>query len=261
MGVAIPNASTRNWFEFRGKTSELGPGGMSTDYRQFVVSKPGEFNFKINNTHTTVQIINQRNEVMATAKSGTDIAQASAKLAPGTYTAVISQQFRGLNLRDYSLEVTPRQNPMVLASGTVMRGMARAAVGQDQGVQRHSLNVVQGGEFIANLSMPYSRFSILDKDGKVVAAGDTMKPEEVTNFLNKRSFKLEPGQYEMVMVFPRKVIGEVPWQFTLTPKIANLEDAPKQEREVDRILREREARLRRFAEEDAARGAGRRISA
>lgn len=257
MGVSLPSITGRSWSEFKGLTSELGPGGMSVDRRQFVVTKPGEYNFKINNSRTTVQILNQRNEVVATAKSQDDIASAQAKLGPGVYTAVVSQQFRGVNMREYSLEVTERQNPLITAGGGVLRGVAREAVGKDSGVQRHGLNVVQGGEFTANFSMPYSRWAIMDKAGKVVAAGDTMNPgKESNDFLKKSTIKLEPGQYEVVTVLPRKVVGEVPWNMTLVPKTASVDAEQTEERPIDKILRERESRLQQWAAEDARKPTG-----
>lgn len=252
MGVSIPSISGRSWSEFRGLTNEIGPKGTSADYRQFTVSKSGEYNFKIANSYTTVDILDERSKVVASLKSGSDVAQAQAKLGPGTYTAIISQQYRGVNMREYSLEVTERSNPMILASGGTVKGVARQVVGNDTGVQRHGLNVVQGGDFTANFSLPYSRWAIMDKDGKVVTSGDTMKPgTESQDFMKKTSFKLDPGQYELVAVLPKNVVGEVPWNMTLVPKTANVDVDPPEERAVDRILREREARLQKWASEDA----------
>ncbi|HYD66332.1 hypothetical protein [Azospirillum sp.] len=252
MGVAIPNASSMNWFQLTGKTSELSPRGNSADYRTFTVDKPGEFNFKVNNSYTTVRIMNDRNEVVAEAKSGQDIAQASAKLGPGTYTALIEQQMRGVNNRDYALEISHRNNAMVLSSGGTLKGVARETFANDPGVQKHTLNVVQGGEFSLDFSLPYSRWAIMGKDNKVVASGDTMKPEAAVNdILKKRSYKIEPGQYEVVIVPPKKVIGEIPFQLTMVPKTASV-DMPAEERPIDKIFREREARLQQWAAKDAA---------
>lgn len=251
MSVAIPNASSMNWFQLTGKTSELSPRGNSADYRKFTVDKPGEFNFKINNSYTTVRIMNDRNEVVAEAKSGQDVAQASAKLAPGTYTALIEQQIRGARNRDYGLEISHRNNAMVLASGGTLKGVARETFSNDPGVQKHSLNVVQGGEFSFDLTLPFSRWAVMSKDGKVVASGDTLKPgAQVNDILKKQTYKVEPGQYEVVIVPPKKVVGEIPFQLTMVPKTANI-DMPAEERPMDKILREREARLRQWAAQDA----------
>ncbi|HEY0835352.1 MAG TPA: hypothetical protein VGE72_15725 [Azospirillum sp.] len=251
MGVTVPNASSMNWFQFTGKTSELSPRGNSADYRTFVVDKPGEFNFKINNSYTNVRIMNARNEVVAEAKSGQDIAQASAKLGPGTYTALIEQQIRGANERDYTLEVSHRNTAMVLSSGGSLKGVARETFANDPGVQKHSLNVVQGGEFSIDFSMPYSRWAVMSKDGKVVAAGDTMKPgAQINDILKKKGHKIEPGQYEVVIVPPKRVIGEIPFQLTMVPKTASV-DMPAEERPIDKILRERESRLQQWAAQDA----------
>lgn len=253
MGVAIPNASTMNWFQFKGLTNELGPNALSTDYRKFVVSKPGEFNFKINDPFTSIKIVDQRNQVVAEAKSKEDIASANAKLGPGTYTAVISQTMRGVNNREYTLEVTERQNVMMLASGGMMKGTARAIVGNDPGVQKHTLNVVQGGEFTANMSLPFSRWVVMSKDGKVAASGDTMNPgKDVQDVMKKPSFKLEPGEYELLVVPPKNVVGEIPYQINFVPKVANVDADKPEERATDKLLREREERLRKWAAEGSS---------
>ncbi len=256
MGVTVPNASTMNWFQFRGITNELGPNGASTDYRQFTVSKPGEFNFKINDIHTNIKIVDQNNKVVAEAKANNESASANAKLGPGTYTAVISQATRGVNEREYTLEVTERQNIMMLASGGSMKGTARQVAGNDPGVQKHTLNVVQGGEFVANMSLPYTRWAIVGKDGKVAASGDTMDPTKMgQDMLKKPSFKITPGQYELVVVPPKNVDGEVPYQMNFLPKIAKDATSSTEERPIDKILREREDRLRQWAAQDASKSA------
>jgi hypothetical protein len=253
MGVTVPNASTMNWFQFRGITNELGPNGASTDYRQFTVSKPGEFNFKISDINTNIKIVDQNNKVVAEAKAKNEAASASAKLGPGTYTAIISQATRGVNNREYTLDVTERQNIMMLSSGASMKGTARAVVGSDPGVQKHTLNVVQGGEFVANMTLPYTRWAIMGKDGKVVASGDTMEPAKMgQDMLKKPSFKIEPGQYELVVVPPKNVVGEVPYQMNFVQKVAKSADDAAEERPIDKILRERETRLRQWAAQDSS---------
>jgi hypothetical protein len=253
--VAIPDASRMNWFNLTGKTSELNKG-LSTDFRTFNVSKTGEFNFKVSETHTSVKIVNSKNEVVADASSGNDIGQGHAKLAPGTYTAVIQQKYKGVNNREYNLEVTPRANPMLTAAGGALKSVAREAIGQDTGVQRHGLTVAQGGEFAVNMSMPYSRWSILDKNGKLMASGDTMKPGENNFDVLKKSFKLEPGEYQVVAVLPRQVVGEIPWRMDFVPKVAGANGASTkaEERPMDKILRERDIRLKQWAAQDAAKG-------
>lgn len=255
MGVTVPNASTMNWFQLRGLTNELNGRGMSTDYRQFTVSKPGEFNFKINNSYTSVQIVDQNNKVVATMKSQQDAADASAKLGAGTYTAIISQTMRGVNMREYSLDVSVRQNVMMLSSGATLKATARQAATADPGVQKHTVNVVQGGEFTANLSLPYTRWALMGKDGKVVASGDTMTPEKQVGFFDQPSYKIQPGQYELVVVPPRNVAGEIPYQLNFIPKTAKI-DMPVEERPIDKILREREERLRVWAAQDARKTGG-----
>eukprot|EP01012_Entosiphon_sulcatum_P055741 TRINITY_DN78209_c0_g1_i1.p1 TRINITY_DN78209_c0_g1~~TRINITY_DN78209_c0_g1_i1.p1 ORF type:complete len:262 (+),score=49.68 TRINITY_DN78209_c0_g1_i1:84-869(+) len=252
MGVTVPNASSMNWFKFSGLTSELSPKGLSTDYRQFTVDKAGEFNFKIGNSYTSVDIVDQNNKVVAQMKSQQDVADASAKLGPGSYTAVISQTMRGVDMREYSLEVTQRQNTMMLSSGASLKSTARPALTGDPGVQKHTLNVVQGGEFNANFSLPYSRWAVMSKDGKVVASGDTMSPEKPFDLKNQQSFKIDPGQYEVVIVPPKNVIGEIPYQLNFVPKVASVADDAPEERPIDKLLREREERLKQWAATDSS---------
>lgn len=252
--VSLPNLSTVNYTQFKGTTNQLGPGGVKADYQQFTLSKSGEFNFKIANSYTTVDIVNRRNEVVATARSTYDAAQAHARLEPGTYTAVIKQQFRGVNDRDYDLQVTPRANPLVTAGGGALVGTARPLSGQDTGVQKHGLNVVQGGEFAVNFSLPNTRWSILNKEGKLVASGDTMSAERgQLDILNKQGIKLEPGQYEVVTVLPSKLEQETQFRMDLIPRVAGISGSTTtEERPIDKILREREARLAQWAAEEAS---------
>lgn len=255
--TAIPNASTMNWFKLSGTTSELNRG-LSTDFRTFTVSKQGEFNFKIGESQTSVKILNNKNEVVVDASSGNDIGQGHAKLGPGTYTAVIQQKYKGVNNREYNLEVTPRENPMLTAAGGVLKSTARELIGKDSGVQKHGLTVAQGGEFAINVSMPNTRWSILTKEGKLVASGDTMSAANgQLDVLNKK-FKLDPGEYQVVAVLPRDTKGEVPWRMDFIPKVADAAAAAssKEERPIDKILRERETRLKQWAAEDAAKGTG-----
>lgn len=255
--TAIPNASTMNWFKLSGTTSELSRG-LSTDFRTFTVSKPGEFNFKIGESQTSVKIMNSKNEVVVDASSGNDIGQGHAKLGPGTYTAVIQQKYKGINNREYNLEVTPRANPMLTAAGGVLKSTARELIGQDTGVQRHGLTVAQGGEFAINMSMPNSRWSILTKEGKLVASGDTMSAANGQMDVLNKKFKIDPGEYQVVAVLPRDTKGEVPWRMDFIPKVegASAASAAKEERPIDKILRERDARLKQWAAQDASKGTG-----
>ncbi|MBB3262879.1 hypothetical protein FHW79_000466 [Azospirillum sp. OGB3] len=251
MGVAIPNASTMNWFQFRGITNELDSNLASTDYRQFTVSKAGEFNFRIADINTNIKIVDQNNKVVAEAKAKNEAAEASAKLGPGTYTAVISQAVRGVNEREYTLDITERQNIMMVGTGAQMKGTARAVLGKDPGVQKHTLTVAQGGEFVGNMSLPLTRWALMSKEGKVVASGDTMDPAKSgEDMLKKPSFKIDPGQYELVIVPPKNVVGEIPYQLNFVQKVAKTPESAE-ERPFDKIMREREARLKQWAAEDA----------
>jgi hypothetical protein len=251
MGVSIPQITGLSMSKFTGKTSELGPKGMSADYRQFSVGKGQEYNFTITNPQMKVTILNSKNEVVTTITSENQAASNYARLAAGEYTALISQRYKGVNNKDYELQITERTNTMLTAGGAIMKGTARGATGStDTGVQKHTLNIVQGGSFDINLTMPYSRYAIMDKNGKVVSSGDTMKPNETKDYIKTPGTKLDPGVYEVVMVFPRNIDGEVPWNLSFTPKM-DIPAVATKERDVDRILRERDARLQKWAAADA----------
>ncbi|MBY3751619.1 hypothetical protein [Azospirillum formosense] len=89
----------------------------------------------------------------------------------------------------------------------------------------------------------------MSKEGKVVASGDTMKPEQSgQDMLKKSSFKIEPGQYELVIIPPKDVPGETPYQLNFVQKVAKSPDEAV-ERPFDKIMREREARLKQWAAE------------
>ncbi|MBY3751618.1 hypothetical protein HLK65_00005, partial [Azospirillum formosense] len=53
-------------------------------------------------------------KVVAEVKAKNEAAEVSAKLGTGTYTAVISQAVRGVNNREYTLDITERQNIMMV---------------------------------------------------------------------------------------------------------------------------------------------------
>ncbi|MCW2245689.1 VCBS repeat-containing protein [Azospirillum fermentarium] len=251
--VALSNISTVNYTKLKGTTSQLSSRGMPVDYQQFTVSKNGEFNFKVNETNTAVKITDQNNKVVAEFSSSVDAASASAKLAPGTYTAQVEQKIKGVKDRAYSLEITPRENPVITAGGGMIKGTARKLEGNDSGVQKHGLNVVQGGTFTFNLSMPNARWAVMDKDNKVVASGDTMSKATTTeDILKKPSAKLQPGQYSVVIVQDSKIEQETPFSLQLVPKVEGLAAPAAQERPIDKTLRERDARLKQWAAQSAS---------
>jgi len=98
----------------------------------------------------------------------------------------------------------------------------------------------------------------MTKEGKLVASGDTMSAANgQLDVLNKK-FKLEPGEYQVVAVLPRDTKSEVPWRMDFIPKVAGADAAAsaKEERPIDKILREREDRLKQWAAQDAAKGTG-----
>ena len=244
----VPNLSSSAFSQLKGKTTKIGADGANADTQTFTVGKAGEFNFKINDTFTNVEIRNDRNEVVTTIRSKESAADASARLGPGTYTATFSQANRAAGVRDYSLDVTERQNILVTGGGAMLKGTAQPPGNGDTGVQKHTFNVVQGGTFAANLTLPNTRWAMMDKDGKVVAASDSGKPDDQQTFLQKPTYKLEPGQYTMVVVPPSSLQSPTDFQLSLVPRNADLsESGLTQESAIQKTLRERQDRLRQWA--------------
>lgn len=244
----VPNLSSSAFSQLKGQTTKVGADGANADTQTFTVSKAGEFNFKVNNTFTNVEIRNDRNEVVTTIRSKESASDATARLGPGTYTATISQANRAAGVRDYSLDVTERQNILVTGAGATLKGTAQPPGSGDTGVQKHSFNVLQGGNFTANISLSNTRWALMDKDGKVVAASDSGKPDSQQSFLQKPTYKLEPGQYTMVVVPPSDLKSPTDFMLNLVPRNSELsETGTNQESAVSKTLRERQTRLRQWA--------------
>lgn len=253
MSVSLPNLSTNNYLRLTGTTTQIGANGMSTDYNKFVVSKSGQYDFKLSNTFTNFQIVDQNNKVVAQATSTSDPSgSASARLGPGTYTAIVSQTRRGVSQREYEVDVSEKQNVMLLSSGGTLKGTAFDSSSSSPGIQKHTLNVVQGGEFVANLSMKNARWALMDKDGKVVGSGDTMSDASNTSdFLKRPSFKIDPGQYSLVVVPPTDVGGKQDYSLGFIPKVAQA-PADTTVDPIQKTLQERSARLQQWAAEDSS---------
>lgn len=246
----VPNLSSSAFSQLKGQTTKVGADGANADTQTFTVSKAGEFNFKVNNTFTNVEIRNDRNEVVTTIRSKESASDATARLGPGTYTATISQANRAAGVRDYSLDVTERQNILVTGGGATLKGTAQPPGNGDTGVQKHTFNVLQGGSFTANISLPNTRWAMMDKDGKVVAASDSGKPDAQQTFLQKPTYKLEPGQYTMVVVPPSDLKSPTDFMLSLVPRNTELsETGLNQESAISKTLRERQTRLRQWASE------------
>ncbi|WP_042442353.1 hypothetical protein [Azospirillum sp. B510] len=244
----VPNLSNSAFSQLKGRTTGLNSDGANADTQTFTVGKAGEFNFKINNTFTNVEIRNSRNEVVTTIRSTDSAADTSARLGPGTYTATISQANRAAGVRDYSMDITERQNVLVTAGGATLKGTAQPPQNGDTGVQKHTFNVAQGGTFTADISLPNTRWALMDKDGKVVAASDSNKPDAQETFLKKPTYKLDPGQYTMVVVPPANLKSPTDFRLTLVPRNPTLtETGSNQESEIAKTLRERQTRLQQWA--------------
>ncbi|MBP2301476.1 hypothetical protein [Azospirillum picis] len=247
MSVSVPNLSLSAFSQLKGTTDKVAPSGTNADYRNFTVSKAGEFNFKVNNNFTDVEIRNERNEVVTILHSKESSADASARLGPGNYTAVISQANRTAGVRDYSLDISEKQNILVTGAGATLKGTAQPPANGDTGVQKHTFNVLQGGTFTANLSLPNTRWAMMDKDGKVVAASDSSETDAQNDFLKKPTYKVPPGQYTMVLVPPSTLKSPTDFRFSFVPRDPSLTAAGTQESAIAKTLRERQTRLREWA--------------
>ncbi|PWC31020.1 hypothetical protein [Azospirillum sp. TSO35-2] len=245
---SVTNLSQSAFSQFKGTTNKIGADGANADYQTFTVTKSGEYNFKINDTFTNVDIVNDRNEVVTTLRSKTEATDANARLGPGTYRAVVSQANRTAGARNYSLDVSEKQNIVMTGAGATLKGTARAPENGDTGIQKHTFNVVQGGTFTANLTLPNSRWAMMDKDGKVVASSDSTKPDDQVSFLKKPTYKIDPGQYTMVLVPPSNLKAPTDFQMSFVPRDPTLsETGTSQESAVSKTLRERQDRLRQWA--------------
>lgn len=251
MSVSIPNLSLSNFSQLKGKTTGVAANGAPADYRTFTVSKPGEFNFKINNSFTNVDIVDtSTNKVVANLRSQQDATDVSARLGPGTYSAVISQANRTAGQRDYSLDVTEKQNILMTAGGAVMKGTAQPPGNGDTGIQKHNITVVQGGSFTANFTLPNSRWAMMTKEGKVVASSDSSNPDG-QDFFKKPTYKIDPGEYQLVIIPPSKLSSPTPFQFNFVPRDPTVQASGNttQESEISKTLRERQVRLKQWAAE------------
>ncbi len=251
MSVSVPNLSLSNFSRLKGQTTGITTNGAPADHRTFTVSKPAEFNFKINNSFTNVDIIDtSTNKVVANLRSKQDATDVSARLGPGTYSAVISQANRTAGVRDYSLDVTEKQNVMMTAGGALMKGTAQPPENGDTGVQKHNIKVIQGGSFTANLTLPNSRWAMMSKEGKVVASSDLSKPD-AQDFFTKPTYKIDPGDYQLIIIPPAKLKAATPFQFNFVPRDPTVQAAAtaSQESEVSKTLRERQVRLKQWAAE------------
>lgn len=251
MGSAITNISQANFVQFKGKTTALAPNGANAAYMEFRLDKPAEFNFKINNNFTNVQIMDERNQVVAQLSSTTDAADVSARLGAGNYRAVVSQANRLAGVRDFSLDISEKKNVLMTSGGALLSATAQPPQGVDSGVQKHTINVVQGGTFTANFTLPNARWAMMDKDGKVVASSESGASDAPEDFFKKPSYKIDPGQYQMVIVPPSKLAQPTPFQLNFVPRVEGAQAAANegQESAISKTLRERESRLQQWASE------------
>lgn len=255
MSVSIPNISNSNFSQFKGSTTKVAANGANTASQSFSVTKPTELNFKINNSFTNVQILDQKNQVVAQIKSQQDAADASARLGPGTYTAVITQANRAAGVREYSLDVSEKKNVLMTSGGAMLSATAQAPSKGDPGVQKHTFNVVQGGSFTSNFTLPGGRWALMSKDGKVVASSENggSGTEEQVDFFKKPTYKIDPGEYTMIVVPPSKMSAATPYQLNFVPRDPSVQaGGTTEESSISKLLREREGRLRVWASEGKA---------
>lgn len=257
---SVPLISAQTKGDLKGTTSQLNGKGYQTDYRSFAVNRSQEYNFTIQNPQMQVQILNSKNEVVTTISSTNTAADAHARLEPGEYHAILTQKFKGVYSHDstgarvdkaYDLTISERSTSTITAAGGLLKGEARPVDSTETGVQKHTLNVAQGGTFDIQTTIPNTRWSILKQDGSLVASGDNMDGNSVTDYLKSSGTKIDPGTYDVVMVFPSTMKTKTPWNLSFTPK-SDIPQLATKTSDIDKVLAEREVRLRQWAAEDAA---------
>jgi hypothetical protein len=109
---------------------------------------------------------------------------------------------------------------------------------------------VQGGSFTANFTLPNSRWAMMSKEGKVVAASDSSNPDGQTDFFKKPTYKIDPGEYQLVIIPPSKLTSPTPFQFNFVPRDTTVQaSGTTEESAISKTLREREVRLKQWASE------------
>jgi len=258
--VSTPVLSNNSMTKLEGQTSALGDSGFPSATRSFSVDKAKDYNFQLINPQMTMTVYNERGQVVVQASSSSEAADVSAKLGPGNYHAVLSQKYQNSMDKDYQLNISERASAVVTSSGGALTGTAYpAASANDSCVQRSSLKVVQEGNYSADLSMPNTSWTIQDKDGKVVASGNSQEANQVTDYLKKSSFKLGMGDYSVVLVLPTTLTENKPWNFNLTGRPEGLDsvstsssDALPGSESIKKSTAERQARLKQWAAESSS---------
>jgi len=259
--VSTPDLSTNSMTKLTGQTWNLGGNGMPSVTRSFTVDSAKDYNFQLVNPQMTMTVYNERGQVVVSAASSAEAANVSAKLGPGTYSAVLSQKYADAIGKDYQLDISERASAVVTATGGTLKGTAYpAATANDSCVQRSSLKVVQEGSFSADLSMTNSSWTIQDKDGNVVASGNSQESGQTTDFRKKNSFKLASGDYSVVLVLPTTLTENKPWTFNLTGRPEGLDsisdssksDALPGSASIAKTIAERTARLKQWAAESSS---------
>lgn len=257
----VPDVSSTSLTKITGQTKSL-VNGKPAATRTFTVDNAKDFNFSLVSPQMTMTIYNEKNEVVTQAASGSDSTSVAAKLGPGTYHAVLTQKYADTAGKDYQLDISERTTAVVTSTGGVLKGTAyTAASSNDSCVQRNSLKVIQGGNYSIDLSMPNSTWTIQDKDGKVVAAGDTRESAQVTDFLKKKSYSLATGDYTVVLVLPTTLTQSQPWNFNLVGRVDGIDQAVSSSSDsgalpgsaaIQKTLAERTARLKQWAAESSS---------
>lgn len=258
--ASVPDVSDSSMTQIKGQTTSIGGVGNPYAARNFTVDTAKDYNFELISPQMAMTVYNEKGQVVASAASGSDSANVSAKLGPGTYRAILTQKYQDTLGKDYQLNISERASAVVMSTGGSLRGTAYpAASSSDSCVQRGSLKVVQDGSFSADLSIPNSSWTIQDKDGKVVAGGNTQEANQVTDFLKKTGYKLSAGDYSLVLVLPTTLTENTPWNFSLTGRVDGIDsisisnsDALPGSAAIAKTIADRTARLKRWAAESSS---------
>lgn len=154
-----------------GWTSTLGPRGLGESTQSLSVDRGGDYNVSLSTPLSSFAIRNSKNELVAYGTNALSSLAGRARLAPGTYSVLISEQVEGARDRPFSLSLSPHLSAAVTGDGGTLQGTMDAPVGAGQQEQEHTLFFTTGGPFNINLNLPRAAYALRTANGDVVASG------------------------------------------------------------------------------------------
>jgi hypothetical protein len=94
---------------------------------------------------------------------------------------------------------------------------------------------------------------MMGKEGNVVASSDSSNPDAQADFFKKPTYKIDPGEYQLVIIPPSNLKSATPFQFNFVPRDTTVQaSGTTEESAITKTLREREVRLKQWASEAKA---------